>query len=277
MKGDPFKNQVKSLDKQFTQRWALSKLFVKKVGNPVLVHAVHDVKVFNRILEDGKIKLPKNHNSGKKTPYLERFLGTDNCIFYSLSFVYSVVYNWKFNLIFDIDFLKNTRYYKNSIGFRSYKGIIDYLYENDKPYLDKFAKITNKTKLIMYKYYHEKFEGKVRKMFEFWKVEKELYNFILEYPHKKKLFKIIKSFKKNLFMRYPYSKRDVLKYYLTSKSPEIISNVENDLLKNPYFIGFFIKGKIDRKTRDILKSKYSDKLLFDGKKFIKVGSMDINR
>ena len=79
--------------------------FVDIYESPVIVHAVHDKNVFHKILVDGKLKLPKNHKSPQKAPYIEKLLKLDNCIYYSLGFVYFSSYKWKYNLLFDIKFL----------------------------------------------------------------------------------------------------------------------------------------------------------------------------
>ena len=48
------------------------------------------VGVTGRILkltEEGKLKLPKKHSSPKKTPYMEKFLGIENGIYYAVSVI----------------------------------------------------------------------------------------------------------------------------------------------------------------------------------------------
>ena len=93
-----FKKQEQSIKRQMQQRKELLTSFVKIHGNPVIVHAIHDKSVFHKILKQGKLKLPKAHDSSQKTPYMERFLGIDNCIYYSLGFVYFSSYKLKYNL-----------------------------------------------------------------------------------------------------------------------------------------------------------------------------------
>lgn len=261
-----FKNQVKSIERQFNERRKLLRPFIKKYGKPVIVHSVQDVRIFKKILKDGKLKLPSKHNSPKKTPHMEKFLGIDNCIYYSLGFVYFSAYKWRYNLIFELDYLKNAIYYKNSLSFKIYRKIVDYWYENDRNYLEKLANVNSKTRDVINRYYYEEYEGKVRRILEFWKIEKELYNAIFEYPDKKRLIKIIKKTAKQCFIGYPLSKRHVKRILNLNKAPEIIGKKENDLLKNPDFLGFFIPGRIDKNTLKILREKYSGKIIFDGKK-----------
>ncbi len=66
------------------------------------------------------------------------------------------------------------------------------------------------------------------------------------------------------------SKRNARNIWKTELAPELLGKKENDLLKNPHFLGFFIGGKIPNDIKRILLKKYSDKILFDGKKIKKV-------
>src|SRR3989344_2794200 len=180
-----FKKQEQSIKRQMKQRKELLTSFVKIHGNPVIVHAIHDKSVFHKILKQGKLKLPKAHDSSQKTPYMERFLGIDNCIYYSLGFVYFSSYRWKYNLIFDIKFLKNLVYYNNSINFQAARAIVNYWYEHDKNYLEKLANCNATTRAVIDRYYFEEYNGKIRTILEFWKIEKELFEFISKYKHEK--------------------------------------------------------------------------------------------
>lgn len=265
-----FKKQVASIKRQMKERKSLSLKFLKYHKHPIIVHSVHHENVFNKILEDGKLKIPRTHTSPKKTPYIERFLGIDNCIYYSLGFVYYSSYKWKYNLIFDIKFLKRLVYYNNSVNFQAARAIVNYWYENDFKYFEKFSNTNNVTKEVINRYLTESYNGKVRKILDFWKIEKELFEYIDSYKNKKELIKIIKDTGKKHLLKFPSSEKDAIDCYLEEKAPEMIGKRENNILKNPYFLGFFIYGKLEHKLRSILKEKYSDKILFDGKDIKKI-------
>ena len=74
-----------SFKQRETERNKLSKIFVKKYGNPILAHAVDNEESFMKILKQGMLKIPKEHTSPKKFLYMERLLGIDNSIFLSLA------------------------------------------------------------------------------------------------------------------------------------------------------------------------------------------------
>ncbi len=268
-----FKKQENSIQKQFRQRRKLLIPIVKEYGKPVIVHAIHDKGVFHKILQEGKLKLPKNHDSTQKTPYMERFLGIDNCIYYSLGFVYFSSYKWKYNLIFDTKYLKELVYYNNSANFQAARTVVNYLYENDKPYLDKLANTNATTRAVMDRYYNEELNGKVRVILEFWKIEKELFDAISNYPHKRVLLRLIREIGEKHFLKYPDSEKHALATYLEERAPEMIGKKENNLLKNPYFLGFYIDGTIERDTLAILKKEYPNKIIYDGKKIKKISSL----
>ncbi len=260
-----FKKQVKSIKKQFSERRTLLKPLIKKYGKPVIVHSVQNTSTFNKILEDGRLKLPNQHNSPKKTPYMEKYLKIDNCLYYSLGFVYYSSYKWEYNLIFDLEFIKQLDYYNISLSFKIYRAVVDYLYDNDRKFLEKIADINKTTREVIDRYYFEPYEGRVRKILEFWKIEKELYQAIVKYPDQKALIKIIKETQKKCFVKYPASKKQALEVYKSDKAPEMIGKDENNLLTNPYFRGFFIPSKIEKKTLKILREKYPGKIIFNGK------------
>lgn len=217
-----FKKQIHSIKEQMSERKELLLRFLKLYKNPIIVHSIHHKDVFHKILNDGKLKLPKTHSSPQKTPYIERFLGIDNCIYYSLGFVYYSSYKWKYNLIFDIKFLKDLVYYNNSVNFQAARAVVNYWYENDMAYFEKFAKINKVTKEVTDRYLNEPYNGKVRRIFEFWKVEKELFDSIEKYYNKKALLKIIKSTGKKHLLKFPASEKDALDCYLEEKAPEMI-------------------------------------------------------
>ncbi|MEK6898692.1 MAG: hypothetical protein AABW79_01195 [Nanoarchaeota archaeon] len=268
-----FRNQVISIKQKFKDRKKLLRPIIKFHGAPVLVHSIYNRDVFNQILQDGKLKLPNDHFSFKKTPLMEKILKTDNCLYYSLGFVYFTSYRWKYNLLFDLDYLKNLVYYRKGMHFKAYRLIVDYWYENDRPYLEKLANTSPTARAVIDRYYYEPYNGKVRKILEFWKIEKELFDYFSKYLNKNKLVALIRETAKQNILQYPFSKRYALRFYFADWSPEIVGKKENNLLKNPYFLGFFIDGSLDRKTLTRLKQKYSDKIIFDGKKIRKIGDL----
>lgn len=275
MKGEFFKmkkvfkkGEKTSIEWRFKERQRLMKPFIEKYHNPVIVHAIHNPKIFEKILKEGKLKLPKEHDSPKKCPYMEKFLGVDNSIWYSLGFVYSTAYDFKYNLIFDLNYLKDLVYYNESVIYRCYKAIIDYLDEYDYEYLQKLANTNKNTKRVIDKYYNKKYKGKNKIHFDFWEIEKETFNAILNYPDKKKLIKMINERSKKFIVNYPKSVESAKEDYLINKIPEIIGKKENNLLKNKHFLGFYIKGKIPSNIAKIIKEKYPDKIVFDGEKIL---------
>lgn len=263
----------KSIKQRFIDRKRLLEPFIELYGCPVLVHAIAKKTTFKKVLEEARLRLPKKHSSPKKTPYMEKLLGIDNGIYYSVGFVYSTAYEWKYNLIFDIRYLKNCKYYKNSVNYQCYKAIIDYWYRNDKGYLEKLANKNKQTREVFDKYYNEEYEGKKRMLFDFWKIEKYVFDFIEKYPNKKELMKVIKKTEQRLIKNYPSSLHDAKKSYLTDRAPEVIGLKENDLLANKYFLGFHINGKVPNDIESILKKKYSDKIMFDGIKIKKISEL----
>lgn len=265
-----FKKQENSIKKQMSVRKKLLKSFVKLYGDPTIVHSVHHKNVFHKILSDGKLDLPKKHGSPQKTPYMEKFLGIDNCIYYSLGFVYYSSYKWKYNLLFDMNFLKKLKYYNNSVNFQAAREVVNYWYEKDRLYFEKLRNANKNTRKVIDRYLNEPYNGKKRRILEFWKIEKEIFESIDSYKHKNKLVKIIKRVEKRHSLRYPKSKKDAFDCYLQERAPEMVGRKSNNLLKNSCFIGFFIPGKIDSKTNNLLKYKYKNKLLFDGKKLKRI-------
>ena len=265
-----FKKEKLSIKERFIERTKLLKPFLKKYNAPVIIHAVHNKNTFKKILNEGKLKIPSKHDSQKKCPYMEKFLGIDNAIYYSLGFVYNTAYDWKYNLIFDLDYLKELLYYKNSINYQCYKAVVNYWSENDSDYLEKLAKKNKTTREVVDKYYNEEYKGKTKELFDFWKIEKETFEHIQSYKGKKKLIKIIKDIEKKFIRRYPASKKDSKKAILDDRIPEIIGKNNNNLLGNKYFLGFYIEGKVPNDLRKILVKKYGDKVLFDGTKIKKL-------
>lgn len=270
MRSNPFKNRSNLIKEQFQLRERLMAPFIKSYGNPIIVHAVHDIRVFKKILTEGKLKLPSTHDSPQKSPYMERFLGIDNCVYYSLGFEYFTSYQWRYNIVFDVKQLKKLVYYKHSVNYQAARAVVDYWYENDREYLEKLANSNPITRKVIDRYYYEPYNGKTRKILEFWKIENELFEYISQYPQKNILIKLIRKKGEELLLKYPDSKEDALSCYVGEKATEIVGKSENNLLKNIYFLGFFIDGHVDKEILRILKQMYPEKILFDGKKIKKV-------
>jgi len=262
----PFSKEQLTIKERFNVREKLLEPFLKKYNNPILVHAIHEKKTFVKIIREGKLKLPSKHKSKKKTPFMEKILGIGNGIFLSLGFVYLTAYRWKYNLIFDINYLKELIYYKSAVNYRCYKVVIDYWCDYDRDYLEKLANKNKRCREVVDKYLYEEYNGKKRVMFDFWKIEKEAFEHIKNYKDKKKLITLIKKNANELKINYPSSKRDSKKSIYTELTPEIISLKDINLLTNKYFLGFYINGGIPKEIKKILEEKYKGKIIFDGKR-----------
>ena len=265
MKKEFYEFKQASFQEREKERNKISKMFVKKYGDPALFHAVDKKENFIKILNEGKIKLPKEHKQQKKFPYMENILKVDNSIFLSLGPVYYIDYGLKNSLIFDIELLKESEFYKRPLPFKCYRKIVDYWYENDKAYLNNVMRSSEKLNNII-GYYIDQVESnaKVRPL-RYWQAEKEFYDAIMKYPKKDKLIKMAKKMQESLLIKWPYSKRTARQKYLRNDCPEIIYPKNINLLERPSFLGFFIAGKIPREIKDILKKKYKGKILFDGR------------
>ena len=79
------------------------------------------------------------------------------------------------------------------------------------------------------------------------------------------------------FLKYPASRKHSFKIYTDDVAPELIGKKDNNLLKNPFFLGFCVAGKVPKKVQNLLKKKYPDKILFDGEKIFKVESFDFSK
>ena len=255
-----------SFKQRETERNRLSKIFVKKYKNPILVHAVDRKESFMKILQQGILKIPKKHDSPKKFLYMEKLLGIDNSIFLSLGFVYYVDYKIKYNLIFDIDLLKESDFYKRPLPFKCYRKIVDYWHAKNKDYLNKVISSSAKVKEVI-EHYIEQVEAKAKvRPLRYWEIEKELFDLVMKYPKKNKLKKMSKEMQNELLLKWPYSKRNVRQKYLKNDCPEILYHKNIDLLKHPAFKGFFIEGKIPKQMKEVLEKKYKGRILFDGKR-----------
>jgi len=269
-----FKREKLSIKDRFIERRKLLRPFINKYKRPVLVHAIDKKEVFKKVLEEGKLKLPNSHSSPKKTPFMEKILRIDNGIYYSLGFVYLTAYDWKYNLIFDVNSLKGMIYYKNSVNYQCYKAVIDYWYKNNKDYLEKLANTNELCRRVVDKYYNEEYKGKKRMLFDFWKIEKYVFKFIQNYPNKKEIYSFIKRVENKFTKKFPASLNDAKISYLTERTPEIIGLNEVNLFKNKNFLGFYIDKEINKDIMSILKKKYPDKIIFNGIKIVKISDID---
>jgi hypothetical protein len=265
MKKNIWKSKFKQQD-ILPERVKIMKPFIKKYSHPVLVHAVEDAKTFEKIINEGKIRLPNDHGGRKKSPLMEKFLGVDNSIFLSVGFDYWAHYNFKFNLIFDLGILKESDYYARPLPLKCYTDIAIWLFENDLKTLDKLKNKNKTCKEVVDKFIWSLSSDSYKTFIEFWKIEEDIYEIIINHPRKKKLFEIAKKRMLGLKRKYPYTRILAGKDWKTYHHPEIIHSKEIDLLKSPFFLGFFIEGKIPMRIEKILKEKYSEKIVFDGKK-----------
>jgi len=60
------KGEKTSIEWRFKERKRLLKPFIKKYGKPVLVHSTTNLAKFEQILNEGKLKFPKETESSKK-------------------------------------------------------------------------------------------------------------------------------------------------------------------------------------------------------------------
>lgn len=261
-----FNLKNKSIRELIEERKALSKKFIDLYGDSVLIHATHDKKTFLKILKDGKLKIPANHNSEKKVPYMERFINIDNCIYFSLGFNYATDFNFRYNFLFSLECLKECVYFNGSLTANCYKDIMKFWDENDKKYVEKLRKYSPLAKEVVEEYYTREIDGKKKVVFRFYKIEDVLFKFIEDYPQKKKLLKIIEKKRKEYEILYPKSLKFARDAYLSDGAPEALCFKDLNLVNNKYFAGFYIKGSIPADVKKIIKNKFKDKILFDGKK-----------
>ena len=85
--------------------------------------------------------------------------------------------------------------------------------------------------------------------------------------------RIIDKKKRELAKKYPESLRLAKSAYYTERCPEGVGYSDNNLLRNPYFAGFYLKGKTESRILKVLKHKFPDKILFDGEKITKIGDI----
>jgi hypothetical protein len=259
-----FKKQI-SIRERNILRKRLLKPFIKKYKKPVLVHSTPKDKTFFKILDEGKLKFSDKTAYYKENSFVEKMFNIDKGVFFSLGFVYSTAYSFKYSFIFDLGLMQDLIYYENSIAYQCYKSVIDYWDKNDVVYLEKLSKKNKICVEVVHKYYNEKYKGKTKSLFDFWKCEKEVLGLIKKYPKKKELIKIIKRVEREKFAKYPNSIKIAMRDYNADKVPEIISK-KSVSLNDKNFLGFYIEGTIPKKIIRVLKEKYPDKILFDGKK-----------
>lgn len=267
MKKNHFKNKDRSekgIDEQVKLRYWWMEKFSEKYGAPVLVHSTPVKKNFIRILNDGKLLLPKQHGNVKKTCLMEEFIGMRDSIFFSLGFVYVVSYDFKYSFIFDLSLLKELEYYENPISWEIYKRFADYIYENDQDYFEILKSKSITSEQIVNRYLFENYKIKKRVFFDFWKDEQNIFNWATNYSDKKILKNIGKNTLSDLYVKYPYSKRFAKIQAFSQTNPEILSRKAVSL-KSPSFLGFFILGKIPKDVETILKNNFKGKIIFNGK------------
>jgi len=275
IKHKKFKNGDKiSIKKRFEEMQELQKPFIEKYHKPVLVHATPNTQLFKKILKEGKLKVPNIKNISIGHSYIERMLGIYPCIFLSLGFAYASSYNFKYSFIFDLDYLNETDYYKNSISYQAYKAVVQYWDKNNPEYLEKLASKNKMCREVIDKFYNIEYLGKKRVLFDFWKCEKETFDLINEYPKKKELLKLINKIVNEKYAKFPKSKRIAMKDCFDDAVPEIIVKHDISLLKDKLFLGFYIRGNIPKDIKSILLKKYGDKILFVGKKITSISELD---
>lgn len=259
-----------SIKKRFEEMQKLQAPFIKKYHRPVLVHATPNSKLFKKILTEGKLRVPEIKYMNVEHSYIERMLGIYPCIFLSLGFAYASSYDFKYSFIFDLDYLKKTDYYKNSISYQAYKAVIQYWDEHNPEYLEILAKKNKMCRKVINKFYNEEYLGKKRVLFDFWKIEKETFELIQKYPKKKEILKVIRGIVNKKYAPYPLSRKIAMKNCFEDAVPEIIVKKNINLLEDKYFLGFYIRGEIPNDIQKLLNLKYKDKILYDGKKIKKI-------
>lgn len=253
----------------FKEHKDLSKLTLSKnLKIPVIVHAVPNEKIFKKIIMDGKIKIPKKHKTKKRTPLMENVLNTNNCIYLSLNFDYNAqIFQWPYGFLFDLKSLKEFKFYKEFLIWTSFKKTIDFLDKHDKEFVLEM-KQNKKLKQIIETYYSSD-----KTMFQFWKAEKEIFKYIMNSKWKTQIIKEINKNKKELFLKYPKSKKYAKKVYRVSeKNKEILSH-KDILLRDHNFIGLYVKKghlkKIKKTINELRKIKKSF-FIYDGEKTIEI-------
>ena len=241
-----------SIKKRFEEMQKLQEPFIKKYSKPVLIHATPDNKLFKRILKEGKLRVPNIKDIKIEHSYIERMLGIYPCIFLSLGFAYASSYDFKYSFIFDLGYLKKTVYYRNSISYQAYKSVAQYLSKHNPEQLEKLANKNKMCRKVVDKFYNEEYQGKKRVLFDFWKIEKEAFELIEEYPKKKELLRIIKEVANKKYVPYPASRRIAMKDCFEDAVPEIIVKEDISLFDNENFLGFYIRGEVPKDIKSLV-------------------------
>ena len=277
MRKTKFKKRYKiTINGRFAEMKELINPFVKKYGKPVLVHSTPNKKLFFKILDDGKLMVPR-HAGPIKHSYIERLFGIYPCVFFSLGFVYASSYDFKYSFIFDLDYVKNFDYYKNSISYQCYKAIVKYWDEHDPEYMKKLASKNKSCKETVHDFYNKKYLGETKRIFDFWKAEKETYELFLKYPRKNEVMKIMKKILDEKYCPYPKSKKVAMEQINEDSAPEIIVKRDVELKKEKHFLGFYIRGKIPVEIKRRLVEEYPDKIVYNGKRIMNVGELKEKR
>ncbi|MFH1649206.1 MAG: hypothetical protein ABIA93_01520 [Candidatus Woesearchaeota archaeon] len=245
-----------SISERFHQREALMKPFMKRFGEPVLVHAVDSEKSFVNILKSGKIKVPR---AGGKTAYMDALLGIGPSIYFSVGFVYATAYGFPYNLVFRLSLLKELEYYKTSLSYSCYRAVMEYWYEQDKDYFRKVWHHDSETERVIRKYLCVPFQGKVRRRLDFWRIEAQLKHYIDTYPKKKVLLKLVSEQRSKLRIGIKKARFHAIGSLAKKEVPELMC--DHDIsLSNSAFVGIQIQGKISPRIKRLL-SAYQSKLI----------------
>ncbi|MFT4261584.1 MAG: hypothetical protein ACMXX9_04095 [Candidatus Woesearchaeota archaeon] len=253
-----FKNKKEIMD-LYEKRNKVLQPFINLYKKLVISHSTPNKKDFISILNQAKIILPTN-KTDKKSSYMEKLLGMDKAIFYAIGFPYVLSYNWKYSLVFDIEYIKKCEYYKKSVGYQAYKNIFNYWYKKD----DTIKKIASKNKRceeVIDEYLNKELFGEKRKILRFWEIEKEIYEEILYHPKKDYLIFLAKKAKKELLLESAKAITDAPKIIEDFRVPEIISFKEKNLKKNKHFLGIALIKK-DREIETLFKKLYPEKEIF---------------
>jgi hypothetical protein len=264
MKKDHFKKDNYDFKAQIKERHKLQKILLKKYGKPILVHSTPLKKNFVQILKEGKLKLPLDLDMEKKCPYMEKAMGLDNCIYLSLGFPYATRYRFKYSLIFDLSFLKELEYYNSNPAWKTYKKIVDYIYSESPEYFEKLKEKSKICKEIANRYLYDSVNGKTRNFIDYWRDEKNLFEWIKDYPKQRMIKKIIKETGPSCILKFSSATKHAKEKYMTRDTLEVISRKEIEL-DSPYFLGFYLVGEIPQDIKKALEKKYKGKILFDGK------------
>jgi hypothetical protein len=248
--------------KKFEAYYTLNKNFPEKV----ITHAVRKKSNFISILKSKKIKLPSQIKGVKKnSPFMEKVLGIDDCIYFANGFLYSGSkrQNWPYALIFKKEMLreKNMTTFNAFIISQAWMRFLRLLKKEDLDYLYKIRNMNERTKAEINTFI-------LKDGCSWWKIEKELGNAFLNYSKKEKYLKYLFSLKEKMTIPNKLSIEYLLKGYYKSpdyKKIEIISR-EPINLNNDYFIGVYVHYHLLNSILPILKKLIPDKIIYTGNK-----------